>query len=223
MLRSTPPWTLPARRSRGRFLPRRLGRRVQLFAMLAVLLYGFWGCAPSIDNSRVELPPPVESTSVGPDDVFTLTIVREKDLPEEFHVASDGTVELPYLHRVPVAGLEAHQIAELVRTRLIEAKILVDPSVIVSVKEYRSRKVTVLGQVQKPGSFPLTSGMTLLQAISVSGGFTSIAKSDRVRLTRKGRIGARTVELSVDSITEGNAPDVPLQTGDVIFVAERVF
>jgi len=181
------------------------------------------GCAPSIDNSRVELPPPVESTSVGPDDVITLTIVREKDLPQEFHVASDGTVELPYLHRVPVAGLEAHQIAELVRTRLIEAKILVDPSVIVSVKEYRSRKVTVLGQVQKPGSFPLTSGMTLLQAISVSGGFTSIAKSDRVRLTRKGRSAARTVELSVDSITEGKSPDVPLQTGDVIFVAERVF
>jgi polysaccharide biosynthesis/export protein VpsN len=214
--------SLPARRCLSSRVPRPSVLLARVFGLLMLMLLGS-GCAPSIDNSRVELAPPVESTSVGPDDVITLTIVREKELPEEFHVASDGTVELPYLHRVPVAGLEAHQIAELVRSRLIEAKILVDPSVIVSVKEYRSRKVTVLGQVQKPGSFPLTSGMTLLQAISVSGGFTSIAKSDRVRLTRKGRSVARTVELSVDSITEGNSPDVPLQTGDVIFVAERVF
>lgn len=180
-------------------------------------------CSPAVDNSRVELPPPIESTTIGPDDVFTLRIVREKDLPEEFQVASDGTVDLPYLHRVKVAGLEAHQIADLVRTRLIDEQILQDPSVIVAIKEYRSKKITILGQVQKPGSFPLTPGMTLLQALSISGGFTSIAKSDRVKLTRKSHGGARTVVLSVDAITEGGSPDIPLQSGDILFVAERVF
>jgi protein involved in polysaccharide export with SLBB domain len=198
-------------------------RRMVCWGLLLGLCSLWFGCRAAVDNSRVELPPPVESTTIGPDDVFTLRIVREKDLPEEFQVASDGSVDLPYLHRVKVAGLEAHQIAELVRLRLIETQILKDPSVIVAIKEYRSKKITILGQVQKPGSFPLTPGLTLLQALSLSGGFTSIAKSDRVKLTRKFHGGARTVVLSVDTITEGSSPDIPLQSGDILYVAERVF
>jgi protein involved in polysaccharide export with SLBB domain len=181
------------------------------------------GCASSVDNSRVQLPPPVESSTVGPDDVFVMRIVGEKDLPEEYQVASDGTVDLPYIHRVAVAGFEPHEIARVVRERLIAEKILRDPSVVVMIKEYRSKKITVLGQVQKPGSFPLTSGLTLLQVVSLSGGFTSIAKTNHVRLTRKTKDGTKTVVLSVDSITEGRSPDVPLQAGDVLYVSERVF
>lgn len=181
------------------------------------------GCGPKVDNSRVELPPPVESATVGPDDVFVLRIVGEKDLPEEYQVASDGTVDLPYIHRMQVAGLEPHEIARAVTAKLVEDKILRDPSVTVMIKEYRSKKITVLGQVQKPGSFPMTSGVTLLQAVSLSGGFTSIAKSANVRLTRKLKSGSKSVVLSVDSITDGSSPDIPLQAGDVIFVGERVF
>ncbi len=191
--------------------------------MAVVLALCAINCGSGVDNSRVNLPPPVESTTVGPDDVFTLRIVGEKDLPEEYQVASDGTVDLPYVNRLQVAGLEAHQIARLARQRLIDLQILKDPSVIVTIKEYRSKKVTVLGQVQKPGSFPMTPGLTLLQAISLGGGFTSIAKSDQIRLTRKTKGGSKTVALSVDSITEGRSPDVPLQAGDVVFIAERVF
>jgi polysaccharide export outer membrane protein len=160
---------------------------------------------------------------VGPDDVFALRIVGEKDLPDEFQVASDGTVDLPYIHRVQVAGLEPNEIARVVREKLIADQILKDPSVTVMIKEYRSKKITVLGQVQKPGSFPLTSGLTLLQAVSVSGGFTSIAKTDHVRLTRKLKNGSKTVILSVDAITDGKSPDLPLQAGDVIYISERVF
>jgi polysaccharide export outer membrane protein len=198
--------------------------RTPLAWLLATsLLLPFVGCASNIDNARVELPPPVESSTVGPDDVFVMRVVGEKELPDEFQVASDGTVDLPYIHRIQVAGLEPHEIARAVREKLIAEQILKDPSVTVMIKEYRSKKVTVLGQVQKPGSFPLTSGLTLLQAVSVSGGFTSIAKTDHVRVTRKLKNGARTVVLSVDAITEGRSPDVPLQAGDVVFVSERVF
>ena len=196
---------------------------VTLLWAFLILAVSFAGCASAIDNARVELPPPVESSTVGPDDVFALRIVGEKDLPDEFQVASDGTVDLPYIHRVQVAGLEPNEIARVVREKLIADQILKDPSVTVMIKEYRSKKITVLGQVQKPGSFPLTSGLTLLQAVSVSGGFTSIAKTDHVRLTRKLKNGSKTVILSVDAITEGKSPDLPLQAGDVIYISERVF
>ncbi|MDX2051596.1 MAG: polysaccharide biosynthesis/export family protein [Polyangiaceae bacterium] len=181
------------------------------------------GCSAHSDNASVRLPDPVESSTLGPGDVFRMEIVGEKDLPQEYQVASDGSVDLPYLHTVMVSGLEPQVVARLVRKLLIEQKFLTDPSVIVSVKEYNSKRVTVLGQVQKPGSFPLTPGLTLIQAISLAGGFNSIAAGDQVNLTRKTKSGSKTVVVSIDAITDGRAQDIPLQASDQIFVRERVF
>jgi polysaccharide export outer membrane protein len=180
-------------------------------------------CGPAIDNSRVRLPDPVESTTLGPGDVFTMDVVGEPDLPRDFQVASDGTVDFPYVHRLRVQGLEPQEVAREVRERLIAQRILTDPSIIVSVKEYNSKRVTVLGQVQRPGSFSLTPGMTLVQAISNAGGLNAIANGERVNLTRKDRQSTTTVVLSFDSITDGRSPDIPLQAGDQIYVHERVF
>lgn len=201
---------------------RRAARRARLSAC-CVALELWLGCGPRVDNSQVKLPVPVESTTLGPGDVFTLDMVGEKDLPRDYQVASDGTVDFPYIHRVKVQGLEPQEVAREVRERLIAQRILVDPSVIVSVKEYNSKRITVLGQVQRPGSFPLTPGMTLVQAISNAGGLNAIANGDRVNLTRKDKQGATTVVLSFDSITDGKSPDLPLQAGDQIYVHERVF
>jgi polysaccharide export outer membrane protein len=122
-----------------------------------------------------------------------------------------------------VAGLEPQEIAELVRQKLIEGNILRDPSVAVDVKEYTSKRVVVLGQVQKPGSFPLIPGFTFIQAISLAGGFNAMANRDRVTLTRRTGKESRTIVLSADAITDGSLPDLPLQAGDTIFVSERLF
>lgn len=181
-------------------------------------------CGPKVDNAHVVLAPPQESTTLGPGDTFALQIVGEKELPVEFQVASDGTVDFPYIHRVLVKGLEPQDLSRRVRHRLIEEKILVDPNVTVRVLEYRSKRVTVLGRVRKAGSFPLSTGMTLLQAISQAGGLSAIANRQRINLTRQSHDGpAATVVLSFDAITEGRSPDVPLQAGDQIYVNERVF
>jgi polysaccharide export outer membrane protein len=193
----------------------------QLALVLAVSIAA--GACAGRPRSRVNLPPPVESTTIGAGDVFALTIVGEDKLPKDFRVAPDGTVDLPYIHRVQLAGLEPQEIADLVRKKLVEGDVLRDPSVAVDVKEYNSKRVVVLGQVQKPGSFPLTPGFTLIQAISEAGGFNTIANRDRVNLTRKTGKQSRTIVLSADAITDGSLPDIPLQAGDTIFVTERVF
>ena len=195
-------------------------RLVRVFAVVLALVVG---CSSNADNSHVKLPAPQESTTLGPGDVFQMQIVGEKDLPQEYQIASDGTVDLPYINRLHVAGLEPQEVARLIRQELMKKKILTDPSVVVSAKEYNSKKISVLGQVQKPGSFPFAPGMTLIQAVSLSGGLTSIANKDRVNLTRKVKGGARTVVISIDAITEGRSPDIPLQAGDQIYVHERVF
>ncbi|MDF3071069.1 MAG: hypothetical protein K0R38_6670 [Polyangiaceae bacterium] len=183
----------------------------------------FIAACGSSSNVRLNLPPPVEKSTVGPGDVFVMEVVGEKELPREYMVASDGTVDLPYLHTVPVAGLEPQDIARLVRKLLMEKQILTDPSVVVQVKEYNSRRVAILGQVSKPGTFPYTPGLTLIQALSQAGGLTGIANLDRVNLTRRTGSGSRTVVIAISAIMEGRSADIPLQSGDRIFVHERMF
>ena len=201
---------------------RGLTRRAVFEVTLAVLLLGT-GCGGSNDNLRLNLPPPTEQSSVGPGDVFTMEVVGEKELPREYQVASDGTVDLPFIHTVPVAGLEPQEIARLIRKLLIEKQILSDPSVVVQVKEYNSRRVTIMGQVAKPGTFPYTTGLTLIQALSQAGGPTGIANLEKVNLTRRVTGGSRTVVISISTIMEGRSVDIPLQSGDRIFVHERMF
>jgi polysaccharide export outer membrane protein len=191
-----------------------------VFGLAASVLLG---CGSSNENHRINLPTPTEKQTVGPGDVFVMEVVGEKELPREYMIASDGTVDLPFLQTVHVAGLEPQEIARLIRKLLIEKQILSDPSVVVQVKEYNSRRVTVMGQVAKPGLFPYTTGMTLIQALSQAGGVTGIANVDKVNLTRRVDGGSRTVVVSIGSIMEGRAPDIPLQSGDRIFVHERLF
>ncbi len=216
---------LDRHQARSVVLTRLPGYRLVALVLWFVVFVGgsVTACGPNRPAARVNLPAPVESTSLGPGDIFSMQIVGEKDLPEEYQVASDGTVDVPYLDRLQVAGLEPQQVATLVREQLIEREILTDPSVVVRVKEYRSKQVTVLGQVQKPGSFAYQQGMTLVQALSQAGGLNSIAQSHRVRLTRRTPKGSKTVVVDVDAINAGEAEDIPLQAGDRLFVEERVF
>jgi polysaccharide export outer membrane protein len=92
------------------------------------------------------------------------------------------------------------------------------------VKQYNSKKVSVIGAVKNPGSLAWTEGMKLVDAISLVGGFTPMADADHVRLTRVVGIQKTvTATLSVDDITDGKSPDLPLQAGDTIKVEQRVF
>jgi len=181
------------------------------------------GCQSNQATSGTRLRAAQRNTSLGPGDVFRMEIVGEKDLPTEYQVAADGSVSFPYIHELEVAGLEPQELAKKIRARLIESEILTDPSVVVTVTEYRSKMITVLGQVQKPGSFLLSPGMTLLQAVSMAGGFTSIAQKNRVNLTRVNEGKTETVVVNVELIYEGSSDDILLQSGDSIYVNERVF
>jgi protein involved in polysaccharide export with SLBB domain len=174
---------------------------------------------------RPNLPPPVQSTSVGPGDLFEINVVGEKDLPKEYPVQSDGTIDFPYIERLQVAGKEPQEVADLIKSKLVERKILTDPQVTLQVKVYAAKKVSIIGQVQKPGSVTWTPGMQLVHdAISQVGGFTSIADSHHVLLTRQiNRDQRKTFVISADAIGDGAQQDILLQAGDTIKVDQRVF
>jgi polysaccharide biosynthesis/export protein VpsN len=198
-------------------------RSLLVLTLVASLTTGT-GCGHGRASGPPNLPAPAQSTTVGPGDVFAVSVLGEKDLPSEFRVQPDGTIDFPYLDRLTVGGLEPQQIEDLIKKGLTDRKILVGPQVTLIVKQYNSKKVSIVGAVQKPGSISWSEGMKLVDAISLSGGLTPLADGDHVRITRL--VGStRTVSatVSVDDITDGKLADVPLQAGDTIKVEQRIF
>lgn len=201
--------------------PRLRGGAAALLVLAALVSSACSGSRPPPPKN---LPAPVQSTEVGSGDLFEVSIVGEKDLPKEYRVQPDGSIDFPYLDRIHVAGLEPQQITDVIRKGLAEKKILTDPQVTLVVKQYASKKVSLIGQVQKPGSISWTDGMKLVDAVSQAGGFTSIADSNHVILTRQvNKEKTVTAVISVDAITDGDQADIPLQAGDTIKVDARVF
>jgi polysaccharide export outer membrane protein len=199
-----------------------IGAAVNRFAVVSIAL--LIACTPSRPTASLNLPPPVPSTSVGPGDLFALSIVGEKELPTDYRVQPDGSVDLPYVGRLLVGGLEPQQIVDVYRKKLEEAKILTNPSVSLVVKEYNSKRIAVIGQITKPGQIPYTEGMKLVDALTAAGWFTPLADSNHVVLTRNlSPTKTVTVVVSVDAITDGQQADLPLQAGDTIKVDARVF
>lgn len=197
--------------------------RFQL-ALVAALLVALSSACSRAHPGPPRLPPPQQSTLIGPGDLFKVSVMGEKDLPGEYRVQPDGTIDFPYLNRLAVAGLEPQQIVDLIRKGLVEKKILVDPQVTLVVTQYNSKKVSIVGAVNKPGSLPWTEGMKLIDAISLAGGLTSIADGDHVLITRSvGPNRTVTATVSVDDITDGKLGDILLQAGDTIKVDQRVF
>ncbi|MBI4952366.1 MAG: polysaccharide export protein [Myxococcales bacterium] len=205
----------PARTCRARG-----AHRTWLRILVAVVAALAAACGPP--PKPADLPDPIDATTIDVGDEFELHIINEDQKVTEFVVAPDGTVDVPLAGRVHVGGLEPQAVSAAVRARIIALRKLTDPIVSVKVKSYNSKRVEVLGEVKSPGSLALEPGMTLVRAISKAGGFTPLASKSRVTIRRKVKDGVKAVEVDVEAIMDNEIPDVPLQAGDTIFVAQRV-
>ncbi len=159
---------------------------------------------------------------LGIDDTFDVRVYGEAELTGTFRVATDGTIDYPLAGRLPVAGLRTGEVQQLLITRLKD-KYLKDPQVVVTVKDRNSQKVTVLGQVSKPGMVGYYPNMTIVDAIANAGGFTGIAAKNAVNLRREVAGKIQTHIYPVADISEGRSPNVMVLPGDVLVVDERVF
>lgn len=203
---------------------KRSTRSIGVLALAVLCATAFvFACGPRADNTKVRLTEPDEHETVGPGDVFSLKIVGEKEIQDEYEITDDGTVDLPYVHRIKVDGLDTRQLADFIRDKFKEAKILTDANVIVRIREFNSRAISVLGEVRKPGKYKYVSGLTFVELITMTGGFNSIANKGQVQLIRTTDKGTQSVFLDADAIIEGSSPDLPLQAGDRIYVTERIF
>ena len=171
-----------------------------------------------------EVPPPAtDDTTLGPGDVFTVRVYGEDMMSGSHQVAPDGTINFPLLGAVQVSGLEPTEVAEKIQTELRERDLLRNPHVSVYVEEYASKRVSVMGAVANPGTFPLEPGMTVVQAISMAGGFSSLADRDGTVVTRRIEGEIVRYRVPVARVTKGQAKDIAVAAGDIIFVPERLF
>jgi polysaccharide export outer membrane protein len=174
--------------------------------------------------NATEVPPPAtDDTTLGPGDVFAVRVYGEETMTGNHQVATDGTINFPLLGPIQVNGLEPTEVAEKIQTELRQRDLLRDPQVSVYVESYASKRVSVVGAVANPGTFPLEPGMTVVQAISMAGGFSSLADRDGTVVTRRRGEEIIRYRVPVARVTKGQAEDIDVAAGDIIYVPERLF
>src|SRR6266403_3520446 len=119
---------------------------------------------------------------IGPQDVLKIDVWREDQLTRTVPVRPDGKITLPLLNDVQAAGLTPMDLAGVIRDEL--KNYVNNPQVTVSVTEINSRRIYVTGEVARAGAYPLLPQMTVLQALSSSGGFTQFARLKNIHVLR---------------------------------------
>lgn len=173
-------------------------------------------------STILDAPPSVADNNLGVGDTFEVRVYGEADLSASYKVGTDGNITFPLIGVVHVEGLDPPTAAKKIADRLADG-ILRNPQVSILIKEQTSKKITVLGQVSKPGVYPYLPSMTIVELITQAGGFTPLAAKNDISITRITQGKKETVSVPVASISEGRAKNVYVRPGDIISVPERIF
>jgi polysaccharide export outer membrane protein len=197
------------------------------FAALALLLLG---PAPSLLAQASSAPAARSSSSAQDNYVLAATdrvlvkVFQEDDLQTDTRVSNDGTIVMPLIGSVHVGGSTVGEAAQEIQRRLHHG-FLVSPQVTVTVSEFSKRRFTVMGQVQKGGTylFPDQGTLDLLQAIGMAGGYTRIADRGRITVQRSSGGNSQTFRLNAKAMSEGKDKHFEVQPDDTITVGETWF
>jgi polysaccharide biosynthesis/export protein len=164
---------------------------------------------------------------VGPGDVVEVSVLGHADLSRTATVQPNGSITLPLLNEVPVAGLTVSEVQRKLTT-LLNKDFLVDPHVEVRVTEYQSQFVLVLGEINAPGRKALRGGSRLVDVLVDSGGFTSHASGEVVINRSEGTFegGAKVLRMRLGgtfSAQDYVALEVGLRQGDVVTALARSY
>lgn len=178
------------------------------FSFVIVALLFLSGCA----NYVSKLPALTSSAApyqLGPGDSIQVAVFGEADFSGPYKVSDSGTIAMPLVGLIPVAGLNLEQLQKRLVERL-ESGAVRTPNVTVAIDAYRP--FFILGEVQRPGSYAYVPNMTVLTAVAIAGGFTYRAAQDEISVTRN---------LAGKSTEAQATRDARLLPGDVVHVFER--
>ena len=190
--------------------------RAPLAAALALLACG----PPKIPLEFTEQTFEEAEYRIAASDVLAIRVWKNQELSVEAPVLPDGTIVVPLAGTLHAHGLTPDELEDVIGEKLQE--YVTAPEVAVVVMQVNGKRVTVVGEVNRPGSIPLGSNLRVVEAISNAGGFTPFADSDDVRVIRHTDHGDVEFTFDYDAFTSGDAPqtNVLLMPGDVVVVPD---
>ena len=185
------------------------------------------------DRRETPAAPAEAATSdyrLAPRDLIEVEVFNQPDLATSQRLTENGEIRLPLIGRVELSGLTLRQAEARVEAMYRDGGFIIQPQVILSLKEYSDRFVSIFGQVRDPSRVPFppeTNTIGIIEAITLAGGFTRIARTDEVQVTRRNSSGVEEriiIDVSAFLKTRSsNAQEFQLMPGDRVFVPERVF
>lgn len=182
-----------------------------------------------------------EEYRLGPEDEMEIKVWSHDDLTRKVRVGLNGTISFPFVGELKARGLSIQELRKELE-RLLGAKYLIDPHVSITVTEYKSQKYFVVGNVQKPGTYPLTKPIRVIEAISQAGGIASGSgsrplsgavaiitrapageKTDQPRLPEQTPAGQKLTVSLAASLAGDAAHNVEIKNGDTIYVPNFVY
>jgi protein involved in polysaccharide export with SLBB domain len=167
---------------------------------------------PSVQGSGSPTAIRDENYKLGSGDKIRLVVYNEQDLGGEYLVDGTGEVQLPLLGQMPAAGMTLHDFQASLVVKFVDEGYLKDPRISVEVLNYRP--FYIMGEVKAPGQYPYVSGMSVLNAVALAGGYTYRANENIIYLRRVG--DDKEMKVPADQTSKVNP-------GDIIRVDERIF
>ncbi len=155
---------------------------------------------------------------IGPEDELIVTVWREPDISRTVPVRPDGKISLPLLNDVQASGMTPMQLGSEITSRL--SKFISAPHVTVIVTRVNTQRIFVIGEVARPGAYPLLPGMSVLEAISSAGGLTPFAKQSKISILRMENSKPTRLPVNYKEVLNGRRPEqnVSLKPGDTVVV-----
>ena len=179
------------------------------------------GSSESAQSGKTAAHAPATQDSsyvIGAQDVLDVDVWKEKELTRTVEVRPDGKISLPLLNDIEAAGLTPMQLAANITDGL--KKYITDPQVTVIVTTINSQRVYILGEVTKPGAYPLLPGMNVLQALSSAGGFTMFANTKKIYVLRQQGGKQQKFPFNYKEVISGKdtSQNIVLHAGDQVVV-----
>lgn len=170
-------------------------------------------------NSQTTKRPVDHEYIIGNSDLLKINVWKEPGLTESIPVRTDGKISMPLIGELQASGMTPKQLKQEITTRL--RSYLTAPNVTVTVLQMNSQKFNILGEVNKPGSYPLTAGTTVVDAIADAGGFRDFAKTKSVYVLRKDSKGREAkIMFNYQKFIKGKGTDqnIVIRSRDIVVV-----
>ena len=195
--------------------------------LLTVALMAGLCCGSAIGSAETNAPSPTTTQAyrLAPNDLIEVKVYRQPDLDTRARIAENGTVTMPLLGSIAIGGKTADEARVMIRD-LLNKDYVVDPQVSLAVVEYAKRLFTVMGEVQRPGTYemPPDQPVNLLQAIAMAGGFTRLGAPTKVVVQRMEGGQKKIYRLDTAAMAQDErAEPFQILPGDTITIRERVF